>query len=114
MNHPPSTQVALAGKNALVRYCLRCSEETGYLVEQTCPAIDRGRERKRKQRCEKEKRSRAKVVARKQARKRESARSEAKRASAREEVAGDLHAEHGHTRTGVGERAETRAGKFER
>lgn len=42
-------------KNSVVRYCLRCSEDTGVLVERTAPALERKRAAKTASSAEREK-----------------------------------------------------------
>lgn len=50
-------------KTSIVRYCLDCSRRTGYLVERSCPVLDRARTEKRERddarRTAREKRERA-------------------------------------------------------
>lgn len=80
-------------RNAIVRYCLPCSEDAGSLVERTCPALDAQRRAKEQQRLAKAKRKRTSAATRRAANKRQSGRRAAKVKAAREEVAGDLHEE---------------------
>ncbi len=80
-------------RTSIVRYCLKCSKETGYLVERTCPALDRLREQKKQRQLAAQRRARQTKARAKQARERAKVRRAAKRKAAREEVAGDLHAE---------------------
>lgn len=49
-------------KNATARYCLPCSEETGYLVERVSPALERKRAQKTAQRAQRAKRERARTA----------------------------------------------------
>jgi hypothetical protein len=56
-------------KNATARFCIPCSESTGYLVERTCPALDRKRAQKAQSRAVKASKGRAKASATKTARK---------------------------------------------
>lgn len=80
-------------QDAVERYCLDCSAETGRLVERTCPALERQRQTKERQRLDRAKRKRRSAANRRAAHAREATRRAAKARATREEVAGDLHAE---------------------
>ena len=69
-----------------MRYCLDCSAKTGYLVERTCPALERQREAKRVRAKAKAKANRA----RKRRRKEAGQQAKEARVAARRKVAGDL------------------------
>lgn len=80
-------------RDSVIRFCLKCSAKRGFLIGRVCPALERVRAEKDERRRDKEKKQRAAVRRRKDARVREGTRERAKRKAAREEVAGDLHAE---------------------
>jgi len=56
-------------KNATARFCLPCSEETGYLVERMCPCLEKERAEKAQKRAEKDKEKRAQATALRKAQK---------------------------------------------
>lgn len=77
----------------LRRYCIPCSQESGVLVERTCPALDKQRETKEEQRKAKAKRATQSRRKRKEAAARHKARRQTARETAAMEAVGDLHAE---------------------
>lgn len=63
------------------RYCLRCSESTGRLVERSCPAAERERARRLESKRERERREREKANERRRRRKQQAERTRERRRS---------------------------------